>query len=179
MCDEKRGPPVAPGTPRLPVGGPMSAQWATFLEDKRKKFKSLVDLPSPSQYLSYLLCFDNDHPRGLFGARNGQRAKFFNFGAPLSPGEGREGPNGVQNTSTHCAWVGRIHTRCLGPLTDLYGTPMLMRRQMHDVLRIEDKSHCHRALFTLFSCSLGTRAIALIWAPPPYLDKNIFVHTVL
>ena len=76
---------MAPGAPRLPVGGPMSAQWATFLEAKRKKFKSLVDLLSPSQYLSYLLCFDNDHPRGLFGARNGQKAKFFTIGAPFGP----------------------------------------------------------------------------------------------
>ena len=46
----------------------------------------------------------------------------------MSPGEGREGPNDVQNTSTHCAWVGRIHIRCLGPLTDLYGTPGAPKR---------------------------------------------------
>ena len=117
---------MAPGAPRLPVGGPMSAHGANVLEAKRKKFKSLVDLLSPSQYLSYLLCFDNDHPRGLFGARNGQKANFHFWGPfwpPLSPGEGREGPTGFQNTSTHCAWVGRIHIRCLGPLTDFYGTP--------------------------------------------------------
>ena len=69
----------------MPVGGPMSAHGANVLEAKRKKFKSLVDLLSPSQYLSYLLCFDNDHPRGLFGARNGQKAKFFAFGAPFGP----------------------------------------------------------------------------------------------
>jgi len=63
----------------------MSAHGANVLEAKRKKFKSLVDLLSPSQYLSYLLCFDNDHPRGLFGARNGQKAKFFTIGAPFGP----------------------------------------------------------------------------------------------
>ena len=79
------GPLVAPGAPRLSVGGPMSRHGANVLEVKRKKFKSLVDLPSLSQYLSYLLCFDNDHPRGLFGARNGQKAKFFAFGAPFGP----------------------------------------------------------------------------------------------
>merc|ERR1712016_586559 len=50
------------------------------------------------------------------------------FWARLSPGEGREGPTGIQNTSTHCAWVGRIHIRCLGPLTDLYGTPRAPKR---------------------------------------------------
>ena len=36
---------------------------------------------------------------------------------------GRDGPNGVQNTSTQYAWVGLIHILHLGPLTDLYGTP--------------------------------------------------------
>ena len=76
---------MAPGAPRLPVGGPMSAHGANVLEAKRKKFKSLVDLLSPSQYLSYLLCFDNDHPRGLFGAQNGKKAKFFTIGAPFGP----------------------------------------------------------------------------------------------
>ena len=64
----------------------MSLQGANVLEAKRKKFKSLVDLLSPSQYLSYLLCFDNDHPRGLFGARNGQKAKIFTFGPSIGPG---------------------------------------------------------------------------------------------
>ena len=63
----------------------MSRHVANFLEAKRKKFKPLVDLPSPFQYLSYLLCFDNDHPRGLFGAQNGQKAEFFTFGAPFGP----------------------------------------------------------------------------------------------
>ena len=63
----------------------MSAHGANILEAKRKKFKSLVDLLSPSQYLSYLLCFDNDHPRGLFGAQNGQKAKFFTFWPPFGP----------------------------------------------------------------------------------------------
>ena len=103
----------------------MSRHVANFLEAKQKKLKSLVNLRSPPGYLSYLLCFDNDHPRGLFGAQNGQKAFFFHFWAlfwaRLSPGEGREGPTGVQNTSTHCAWVGDIHITCLGPLTDLYG----------------------------------------------------------
>ena len=69
----------------------MSRQGANVLEAKRKKFKSLVDLESPSQYLSYLLCFDNDHPRGLFGARNGQKAKFFTIGAPLGRPEVSKG----------------------------------------------------------------------------------------
>ena len=63
----------------------MSRHVANFLEAKRKQIKPLVDLPSPSQYLSYLLCFDNDHPRGLFGAQNGQKAEFFTFGAPFGP----------------------------------------------------------------------------------------------
>jgi hypothetical protein len=50
------------------------------------------------------------------------------FGPPLSPRDGRDGPNGVQNTSTQCAWVGRIHIMHLGPLTDLYGTPGAPKR---------------------------------------------------
>ena len=63
----------------------MSAHVANFLEAKRKKIKSLVNLKSPPRYRSYLLCFDNDHPRGLFGAQNGQKAKFFIFGALFGP----------------------------------------------------------------------------------------------
>ena len=63
----------------------MSRHGANFLKAKRKKFKSLVNLQSPPGYLSYLLCFDNDHPRGLFGAQNGQKVKFFIFGALFGP----------------------------------------------------------------------------------------------
>ena len=66
------------------------------------------------------------------GKRSGGQTKKIHFWGPfwppLSPGEGREGPTGVQNTSTHCAWVGRIHIRCLGPLMDLYGTPRAPKR---------------------------------------------------
>ena len=46
----------------------------------------------------------------------------------VSPGNGRDGPNGVRNTSTQCVWVGRIHIMHLGPLTDLYGTPGAPKR---------------------------------------------------
>ena len=46
----------------------------------------------------------------------------------MSSGDGQEGPNDVQNTSTHCAWVRHIHITCLGPLTDLYGTPRAPKR---------------------------------------------------
>ena len=45
------------------------------------------------------------------------------FGPPRSPGHGRDGPSGIQNTSTQCTWMQRIHIMHLGPLTDLYGTP--------------------------------------------------------
>ena len=37
-------------------------------------------------------------------------------------------PTGIQNTSTHCAWVGHIHIMRFGPLTDLYGTPGAPKR---------------------------------------------------
>ena len=63
----------------------MSAHGANVLEAKQKEIKSLVNLQSPPRYLSYLLCFDNDHPGGLFGAQNGQKAKFFIFVAPFGP----------------------------------------------------------------------------------------------
>ena len=43
------------------------------------------------------------------------------FWPPLSPGNNRDGPNCIKNTSTQCAWVGRIHIMHLGPLKDLYG----------------------------------------------------------
>ena len=42
---------------------------------------------------------------------------------PLSPRDGRDGLTGIQNTSTQCVWMGRIHIMHLGPLTDLYCTP--------------------------------------------------------
>ena len=45
------------------------------------------------------------------------------FWLPLSPANGRDGPTGVPNSSTQCIWMVRIHITCLGPLTDLYGTP--------------------------------------------------------
>ena len=45
------------------------------------------------------------------------------FWPPLSPWDGRDGPTGIQNSSTQCIWVVRIHITRLGPLTDLYGTP--------------------------------------------------------
>ena len=45
------------------------------------------------------------------------------FWPPLSPGDGRNGPTGFQNTSTQCVWVGCIHIMRLGPLPDLYCTP--------------------------------------------------------
>ena len=35
---------MAPGAPWLPVGGPMSAHGANFLEAKRKKLKSRLNL---------------------------------------------------------------------------------------------------------------------------------------
>merc|ERR1711911_466868 len=70
-------------------------------------------------------------PRPFRGLKR-PKGEIFRFRGPfwarLSPGEGREGPTGVQNTSSHCAWVGRIHIRCLGPLTDLYGTPRAPKR---------------------------------------------------
>ena len=43
-------------------------------------------------------------------------------------GDGIDGPNGVQNTSTQCAWMGHIHIMHLGPLADLYGTPGAPKR---------------------------------------------------
>ena len=45
------------------------------------------------------------------------------FWPSLIPGDSRDGPTGIQNTSTQCIWVVRIHIMRLGPLTDLYGTP--------------------------------------------------------
>ena len=45
------------------------------------------------------------------------------FWPPLSPWDGQDGPTGIQNSSTQCIWVVRIHITRLGPLTDLYGTP--------------------------------------------------------
>ena len=44
------------------------------------------------------------------------------FWPPRSPGDGRDGSSGIQNTSTQCTWVQRIDIMHLGPLTDLYGT---------------------------------------------------------
>ena len=39
----------------------------------------------------------------------------------MAPSEPWEQPNCIKNTSTQCAWVGRIHIMHLGPLKDLYG----------------------------------------------------------
>ena len=61
----------------------------------------------------------------------------------MSSGDGREGPTGVQNTSTHCAWVGRIHIRCFGPLTDLYSTPRAPKRTRFGLER-PFWPNCHR-----------------------------------
>ena len=48
----------------------------------------------------------------------------------LSPGDSREGPTCIQNCSTQCIWVVRIHITPLGPLTDLYGTPGPSKRAL-------------------------------------------------
>ena len=45
------------------------------------------------------------------------------FWPSLSPGDSRDGPTGIQNTSTQYIWLVRIHIMCLGPFTDLYCTP--------------------------------------------------------
>ena len=47
----ERGPLVAPGAPRLPVGGPMSAHVTRCLEPKRKNLKSRFCLQRTSRYL--------------------------------------------------------------------------------------------------------------------------------
>ena len=52
------------------------------------------------------------------------------FGPFLSPGDSREGPTCIQNCSTQCIWVVRIHITPLGPLTDLYGTPGPSKRAL-------------------------------------------------
>ena len=52
------------------------------------------------------------------------------FGPFLSPGDSREGPTCIQNCSTQCIWVIRIHITPLGPLTDLYGTPGPSKRAL-------------------------------------------------
>ena len=70
-------------------------------------------------------------PTAVSGVKTAKRQKLSFLGPfwpPLSPGDGRDGPAGVQNTSTQCAWVGRIHIMRLGPLTDLYGTPGAPKR---------------------------------------------------
>ena len=48
----EKGPTRGPGAHRLLVGGPMSAHGANFLEAKRKKFKSRLNLQRLSRYLS-------------------------------------------------------------------------------------------------------------------------------
>ena len=55
-----------------------------------------------------LLCFDNDHPRGLFRAQNGQRANFFIFGPLLASFELWGRPRGADWRPKH------FHTLCLG-----------------------------------------------------------------
>merc|ERR1712218_236398 len=62
---------------------------------------------------------------GPFWGSKQPKCEYFHFWGPfwppLSPGNSRDGPNCIKNTSTQCAWVGRIHIMHLGPLKDLYG----------------------------------------------------------
>ena len=60
-----------------------------------------------------------------FGPQNGSKANIIVFWAPFGLVSGL---TGIQNTSTQCAWVGRINIMCLGPLTDLCGTPGAPKR---------------------------------------------------
>ena len=60
-----------------------------------------------------------------FGPQNGSKANIIVFWAPFGLVSGL---TGIQNTSTQCAWVGRINIMCLGPLRDLFGTPGAPKR---------------------------------------------------
>ena len=75
----EKGPTRGPVGPTVVGRGAHVGPRSKRFGGQTKKFKSLVNLQSPSRYLSYLSCFDNDRPRGLFGAQNGQKSIFFHF----------------------------------------------------------------------------------------------------
>ena len=124
------------GRPRGPVFCPTATGWSSWVSRIHTMclgpFRDLYGTPGAPKRVRFCPETPFWGPRRSFGSpqwpfRGPKRPKGKNFHfwgpfwPPLSSGDGREGPTGVQNTSTHCAWVGRIHITCLGSLTDLYG----------------------------------------------------------
>ena len=92
-----------------------------FLFSKLEKRISNFSFSSRLDFLASRQCL----LPGPFRGSKQPKCEYFHFWGPfwppLSPGNSRDGPNCIKNTSTQCAWVGRIHIMHLGPLKDLYG----------------------------------------------------------
>merc|ERR1712077_184632 len=105
-------------------GWPQKGPFGPFLETKRKNLKSRFCSRGPLGTLGNYYVLMTTAP-GPFGGSKQPKCEYFHFWGPfwppLSPRNSRDGPNCIKNTSTQCAWVGRIHIMHLGPLKDLYG----------------------------------------------------------
>ena len=117
MWDGKRVPLVALG----PIGCWLGGQChGTSPSGGQTKKQVLV---GPQESSSVTFRFDDHCPQGNFEAQTAERQK--NCSGPLLASwwlcDGWDGPTGIKNTSTQCAWVRHIHIICLDPLRNLYG----------------------------------------------------------
>ena len=81
----EKGPTRGPGGPSVTGRGAHVSTAGKRSGAKTKKIKSRLNLQRLSRYLRKLLCFDDDRPRGRFGAQNSQNVTILIFGPLFGP----------------------------------------------------------------------------------------------